>query len=177
MPVVQQIGLLANLLLPLLAAPPRQAQIFETTQEDLIRWYVPHAANATSIVENARMSLLIEHLLFYMWTDGRLEANAALTAAVERGIHAREAKAIGDARRKDKGKTPDEQAAKGVLDMSAERIRMAIAMLDTGASAGVTKKPGHVYTDGNDVFSSQLSELTQTPSLEEDDGDVTISGS
>jgi hypothetical protein len=174
-----RIPLLANTILPFLAAPPRRPEIFAVTQQLLIRHYVPDAANATSIVENAKMSLLVEHLLFDMWSEGRLESSNTLTAAVEKGILARETKAIGDARRKDKGRTSEEQAAKVVLQLSAERIRMTLALLDSGVTAGNSRGTGGVLGHDVDFSSSQLSELTETPSIEDEDGDgdLTLVGS
>jgi hypothetical protein len=165
LPADRQIGLLANHILPLLAVPPKHPRIFEVIQDDLIKYYLPHAANATSIVENAKMSLLIENLLFYMWTDNRLEPTPSLTSAVEKGIRARRAKAIGDARKRDKGRTPEEEEARGVLEMSAERIELMLQMLHPGAVAGA----GRECAEGEFMASSQLSELAQTPSADEDE--------
>ena len=125
----------------------------------LVKDYVPHAANATSYSENAKMSLLVEQLLFYMWTDNRLTASETLTAAVEKGIAAREAKATGDARRKDKGQTGEERDAKVVLEMSAERIRMLMGMWGRGRVLG-------------EVGLESSSQLTDEPLTEtEEDGD------
>ncbi|KIW04133.1 uncharacterized protein PV09_04941 [Verruconis gallopava] len=157
------IALLINMLLPFLAAPPRKAQIFNVTQNDLIKHYLPHAANANSAAENAKMSLLVEHILFYMFSEGRLEPSIELTNAVEKGIRARAVKATGDARRRGKGKSPEEQAAKGVLDMSAERIRVLLGMLDPATSIG-----GIADADAS-FSSSQLSDLTATPSVDDEE--------
>ena len=171
-PTPNHIALLVNTMLPFLAAPPNRPDIIGVTQEQLIKSYLPHAANATSLVENAKMSLLIEHLLFYMWTSSRLTPGPSLAATVEKGIRARKNKAIGDARRKDKLGNADETAARVVLEMSAERIRMLVGMIgekeDHEADGGV--QGGEEAMES----SSQLSELTQTPSLEDDEEDLAV---
>lgn len=166
-PLLWHIALLTNLLLPFLATLPRKANIFDTTQDDLIKYYLPHTANATAMTENAKMSLLIEHILFYMWKDGRLKPSAALIGAVEKGIKARESKAIGDGRKRDKFNNSEEQSAKMVLGLSAERIRMLMGMMELGEVEAGAASNGHSVVDGDLSSSSQLSDITQTSSMDE----------
>ena len=145
------------------------------TQEQLVKSYLPHPANAMSCVENAKMSLLIEHLLFYMWTSDRLTPATALAYAVEKGVQARENKAIGDARRVGKMNNADEVAAKVVLEMSAERIRMVVGMIMGGGEGQAGGGAGGVWdVESGLESSSQLSDVTGTPSVDEDGEDLAV---
>jgi hypothetical protein len=169
-PTTYHIALLVNTLIGMLVIREDNVNIFNVTQKEVIKRYIPYAANTTAFTENAKMSLLIEHLLFYMWTDGRLETNKALTNAVEKGIKARQTKATGDARKKDKLNNAEEQSAKVVLELSAKRIEMLMGMMQPGqATAGATME-GLVGHEEDIYPSSQLSDVTETPSLEDEEG-------
>ena len=50
------ICLIVNHLIPLLAAPLPPAGVLQVTQDDLVRDYIPRAANANSTVDNAKAS-------------------------------------------------------------------------------------------------------------------------
>lgn len=168
-PTTYHIALLVNTLIGMLVSREDNVNIFDVTQKEVIKRYVPHATNATAFTENAKMSLLVEHLLFYMWTDGRLEPSKALTAAVEKGINARHAKATGDYRKKDKSNTAEEQSAKVVLELSEQRIEMLMGMMDPGHGSAVATLDGPVDVEDSMYSSSQLSDVTETPSFEDDE--------
>jgi hypothetical protein len=156
------IAFLVDLLLPPLTHKPR---IWTVDQETFIKYIAPHHANSSSYTDNARMSLLMEHLLFYMWEADRLTPGGDLTNAVEKGIQARASRAIGDGRRKEKGQSREEQSAKVTLEMSGERMLMLVAMIAGDAVDG----SGMDGAGESLSSSSQLSELTLTPTPEAED--------
>jgi hypothetical protein len=111
------------------------------------------------------MSLLVEHLLFWMWQAEQLDITTAFVNAVEKGIQARQGRAIGDGRRKDKGQSGEEMSARVVLEMSGERISMLVGMMKGDTAAGADGVDG----GGMMPSSSQLSELTPTPESRSED--------
>lgn len=125
-------ALLLNLLIPYIPSAPKTLNIFSTSQETLVDSFLPYAANVHSSVDNAKMSLLIEALMSSMMREGRLKADENFSEAVEEGINSRKTKAIGDARRKFKGRKGVEAEARRELEMSAERILVILDMLETG---------------------------------------------
>jgi len=80
------------------------------------------------------MSLLVEAILFTMMSDGKLEADQNFIQAVEAGIKNRKDKAIGDARRKFKGRKGPEAEARKELEMSSERIMAILEVLEARKS-------------------------------------------
>ncbi|KAK3080277.1 hypothetical protein LTS18_002664, partial [Coniosporium uncinatum] len=119
-------------------------------------YYLPFAASANSVIDSAKVSLLLEQLLLYMLDD--LDITPELVAAVETGVHARSQKALGDARKKNKGTTGEEAEAREVLSLSAERLL---------AIVGVLKPSGPALE-----LSSSLSDLSELSS--DEDGDETL---
>jgi hypothetical protein len=162
-------ALLTNMLIPFLAAPPKKTKIFVISQNDLIRDFLPFPANAHSIQENTKMSLVIEALLMSMWAQHKLKGSQALSSAVELGIDARNKRAIGDARKKGKAKNSNEQAAKIELDMSVERIMVLLEMVE--AESGIQRKK-RKFTLAVEEPSSQMSTLTDLETEVEDEDTV-----
>lgn len=125
-------ALLVNLLIPYIPSAPKKLNIFSTSQETLVNSFLPYSANVNSSVDNAKMSLVIETLLSSMMSEGRLKADEQLSNAVVEGNNNRKKKAIGDARRKFKGRKEAEAEARRELEMSSERILAILDILDMG---------------------------------------------
>lgn len=94
------------------------------TQEKIERSFLPFAANGSGAVGNAKMALLLESMLRYLATEGKLKGSEKLRDAVEEGIKARTEKAgERDRRKKSHAKGRDEDEAWTVLLESGERMR------------------------------------------------------
>lgn len=125
-------ALLANTILPFLSSVPARIKILALEQSQLISHFFPCPANSPSAIDNAKMSLLIELLISNFIDEGRLQFSADLFAAVQKGIEERTLKATGDARRKSKGQTPEEEFARDELMRSSERIMAYMEILRFG---------------------------------------------
>ncbi|KAF2099515.1 hypothetical protein NA57DRAFT_55479 [Rhizodiscina lignyota] len=123
--------LLVNHLIPLTAVSPPK-DLFNITQQDLVRDFIPRAANAYSNVDNAKVSVVLECLFVSMLDHFGIEPTEEFGSAVEEGIRARKARAIGDARKKDKGTSGDEKNARKELDFSSERLMTLLEMIEEG---------------------------------------------
>jgi len=126
-------GLLCNLLIPYLTCAPTKLDIFDLSQDDLVSYFLPVAANVSSNSDNAKISLLLEALLMNMMSEGKLNIDRRFGDTVEEGIRARKEKAIGDARRKGKENKVVEAEARKALEKSAERIMAILEILEMGA--------------------------------------------
>jgi len=127
-------GLLVNMMIPYVPSAPKRINIFSLNQSQLIANFLPYAANLHNSSDNAKMSLLVEAILFTMMSDGKLEADQNFIQAVEAGIKNRKDKAIGDARRKFKGRKGPEAEARKELEMSSERIMAILEVLEARKS-------------------------------------------
>jgi len=88
---------------------------------------LPFAANTSSILDNAKVSVLVENLLRLFLKDCGCDYTPRLVSAVEKGILARESKIKGDKRRKDSGvKNKVEDSDLVWLKASGERLRMLL---------------------------------------------------
>ena len=126
-------GLLCNLLIPYLTCTPKNLDIFDLSQYDLVDYFLPASANVNSNSDNAKMSLLLEAILMNMMNEGKLHIDQRFGDIVEEGIKTRKEKAIGDARRKGKGSKAVEAEARKELENSAERIMAILEILEMGA--------------------------------------------
>jgi hypothetical protein len=126
-------GLLCNLLMPYLTCTPKNLNIFDLSQDDLVNHFLRVPANVNTNSDNAKMSLLLEALLINMMNEGKLRIDRRFGDIVEEGIRVRKEKAIGDARRKVKGNKVVEAEARKELEMSAERIMAILEILEIGA--------------------------------------------
>jgi hypothetical protein len=134
LPLHEQSALLINLLLPFLAVEPKKIDIFNATQEHLIRDFFPCSANVISYLDNYKMALVIQMLLLKMRERGVLDAkDGELRKAVEAGIKARKKKATGNTRTKGKGNNPVENLARDQLGMCSECITVILDMLEMDA--------------------------------------------
>jgi hypothetical protein len=167
LPIDEQTALLVNLLLPLMAAEPKNINIFKITQQDLIKDFLPHSANVASCSENYKMALVVQTLLLRMRERGDLDAgNGELRKAVEKGIEARKKKARLDKRTKGKGNNPVEIKAKELLTLNPEYLGLILDMLETDAGMEPTGRSDSASQ------SSQLSDLGPDPEtlhLEDDE--------
>ena len=126
-----QTALNTNLLLPLLATNLPNYNIISPTQAHLEKYFLPSPANTHSYAANAKVSLVLEAIFTHMMNDGALQPTETLGTAVESGIRARDKKALGNARKK-KGKIDEEEAAKGILEMSKARLMGLLEVVEMG---------------------------------------------
>lgn len=118
-----------TLLRPLLAntAPAYDANAL--TQTDFDNHYAGFAANVTSVIDNAKVSLLVESLLRLLWQHGDLIDSRVTCNRVELGIAERRTKASWDGRRKTGVKALEEEQALQVLTASSKRMMQILDML------------------------------------------------
>ena len=100
------------------------------TQAKLEECYLPYAANGTSVVENAKVGLLVESLLRHMALQGKLEPGERLKKAVENGIGVRENKiGIGTGKKRAGKGDGNVEEAWMVMWESGERMRDLVGCL------------------------------------------------
>jgi len=114
------------LLRPLLAisAPPYDERII--TQEKLTTHYLPHAANTTSIADNAKVSLVVEALMRLLRQRNELQSGSGLEEATAKGIDARIKKGFVDAKPKTEAKRVEDEEAIKWLELSARRLEFMV---------------------------------------------------
>jgi hypothetical protein len=142
MPLGRLSGLLVNLLIPYIPSAPEKINIFSIRKEDLVTNILRHSANVHSSIDNAKMSLVIEALLASFMSEYGLTADDEFSNAVQEGIKKRKEKAIGDARRKFKGRKGPEAEARKELDVSSERIMAILEILELGKSLKAPSRYG-----------------------------------
>ncbi|KAK3698899.1 hypothetical protein LTR37_016776 [Vermiconidia calcicola] len=125
-----QASLVQMLLRPLLVqtAPPYNENALR--QAEFEAHYAPFAANSTSYVDNAKVSLMIESLLRLLWSSGKVEYAPKLRRLVEQGIQARKEKAAWDGRKKVGVKLKADADALLVMECSAERMLTILDMAE-----------------------------------------------
>ena len=117
-----QASLNQMLLRPLLVATAPAYNENALTQDEFEVHYARYAANSTSAVDNAKVSLLIENLLRLLWSSGSLQATQKLRRLVEQGIAARKEKAAFDGRRKVGVRVKADEEAIAMMECSGERM-------------------------------------------------------
>lgn len=103
------------------AAADREGRVTQVMAE---KCFVHYAADGASAEDNARLSVLVESLLVYLFEKGELKGSSALREAVTAGIEARGKKA--KVRRRRGAPNEQDALAKGMLDSSAEMIMMVL---------------------------------------------------
>lgn len=98
-------------------APRRRRDGFTLTQEAMIHRYLPYTAKSQSVVENAKVAILLDVLLRMLLATNNLVWSPALEEAVERGIAAR----------KERGVSFKNACAKGKEDTDAIRLQWSVA--------------------------------------------------
>ncbi len=120
--------------LPLSAPRPESVVDRENddlSQEVLERCFLPFPANTSSIVDNAKVSVLVEIQFRQFLKSCRCYHTPSLDGAIEKGILARENKIKGDKRRKDSGLvTKDEENNREWLRASGERLRSLLSWVE-----------------------------------------------
>ena len=90
---------------------------FTLTQEAMIHRYLPYTAKSQSVVENAKVAILLDVLLRMLLATNNLVWSPALEEAVECGIAAR----------KKRGVSFKSASAKGKEDTAAIRLQWSVA--------------------------------------------------
>jgi hypothetical protein len=108
------------------AAPNTREDTF-LTQRKMEEFYLPYAANKTTHVDNAKVSLLLESMLRHFSMAGSLQPKPALREALEAGITARSEKAASGPH---KGSRNDDGVALAWLEESGERMRDIVNRLE-----------------------------------------------
>ncbi|KAF2259730.1 hypothetical protein CC78DRAFT_524318 [Lojkania enalia] len=162
-----QMGLNANLLLPLLSGQLPDYTVIDPTQSHLEVIFLPSRATTHSYATNAKISLVLEQMFIYMLNSKSLIATDALRKAVELGIEARHS-VYGTAKGK-KGNAAEEEQAKLLMEQSSERLLGLLEVLEIN-----TGKPPQPYRAKSQSFvmsslSSDLSFSTPPGSNTEDD--------
>jgi hypothetical protein len=109
--------------------PPLDTKIIEQTELEQI--YLPVAANSTSAVNNAKVSLLLEQILWRLADAGGFMPRGNLSKAITAGIKARRAKAAqSQSRRGSKAEdVAAHQAGMIWLEASSKRLELLVQML------------------------------------------------
>jgi len=107
------------------AAPSTRHECY-LTQSKMEKFYLPYAANKTTHVDNAKVSLLLESMLRYFSMAGSLQPKPGLRKALETGIAAREEKAASGPQ---KGSKNEDGVAWAWLTESGERMRETVSRL------------------------------------------------
>lgn len=101
------------------------------TQEALQQWYLPLSPASSSVVDVARVSLLVEALTRLIWKKGFLKPNVGLRGALETGISAR-VKSIKAALKKARGKAESE-ALMTVTEQVHTKLTMIVDVVESSA--------------------------------------------
>ena len=99
----------------------------ELSQEVFEKCLLPFPANTSSVIDNVKVSLLVENLLRLFIKSCECEPTSRFAAAVEKGILARESKVKGDKKRRDGGKADDGDMVD--LKASGMRLRLLLAWM------------------------------------------------
>ena len=134
MSIPEKVSLWTNTLLPLLPSPPASSNNFMVNQTQLQQIFVPFAASSSGNVDNAKMALLVEHLVFAFYVAGEITPTKEFGDAIEKGIDARKQRANWDARKKNRGGVT-EADAKEVLEMSSQRLLTLLEIIEAGGFA------------------------------------------
>ncbi|KAL1311598.1 hypothetical protein AAFC00_001711 [Neodothiora populina] len=120
-----------TLLQPLISSDAPTFKAMTMTQEAFEKHYLPFPSNYASLIENARVSILIEGLLRLLLRHLDLQISVSLKRNLELGIQARRDKAAGSGtRRKRVERGVEDQHAAEVLEMSAARMRLLLVLIE-----------------------------------------------
>ena len=109
--------------------PPLHTKVMEQTELEQV--YLPAAANSTSAVNNARVSLLLEQMLWRLAEGGGSITKGNLSKAITSGVKARRVKAAQSQGRRG-SKTEDaaaHQTGLEWLEASSKRLELLVQML------------------------------------------------
>lgn len=101
-------------------------------QEILEKCFLPFSAATSAIDDNARVSILVESIFRMFLLEGfTIYRKPSLTAAIEKGIKARESKTKGDRRKRDnRALRKEEERDRVWLRASGERLKSLLAGLE-----------------------------------------------
>lgn len=99
---------------------PEPEEIY-VDQKKLVECFLPYAANTYNIIDNAKVSLLLESLMRLLHVDGKLRFSPFLKEATETGIIARASKSQSDTK-KSQAKRRTEEVGWTWLIESGERM-------------------------------------------------------
>lgn len=102
----------------------------DISQEILEKCFLPFAANTSSTVDNAKVSILVENMFRLVLTVATVYHTPCLDAAIERGILARENKAKNDKRRRENSARNKEEDDRMWLAASGKRLRSMMAWVE-----------------------------------------------
>lgn len=108
---------------------------FTLTQEAMIHRYLPYTAKTQSVVENAKVAILLDVLLRMLLATDNLVWSPALENAVERGIAARKKRGVSfrNASGKDK---EDTAAIRLQWNVAEETLRLVVKVARAHHDAG-----------------------------------------
>lgn len=96
----------------------------ELTEGKMIERYLPYPANTSSVVDNAKVAVLLESMMRLLVTEAGMRWSPELEEAVEVGIEARKRKAAGR-----RGGGDRERETRGVWESAENRLRGMVGLL------------------------------------------------
>ena len=127
----------ANLLHPLISGKPPNYFLHEPIQEDFESRLFPLKGSTQSFAANSKISLILEQMFTYMFSQDALTSTPTLRKGIETGIEARHS-VLGTGRGK-KGNADEESQAKELMEASSERLLGLLEVLEM--SAGKEPQP------------------------------------
>lgn len=94
--------------------------------------FLPFASDRVTAEDNAKLSLVLEHMLWYIYATMGVEYTEGLRSAVEKGIKAREDKIRKKGAAAERAVTGDEKVARQTLERSARNLEF---LLDVSRAA------------------------------------------
>lgn len=92
--------------------------------------FLPYAANKIFAEDNAKLSLVLEHMVRFLWMHTDMEYSTGLRKAVEAGIQARNEKTRSKKNGRAKSVDPAEKWARQVLDNSSQNLQIILDMME-----------------------------------------------
>ena len=96
----------------------------------LRRCFLPFAANKIFTEDNAKLSLVLEHMLRFLWTRSRIPRASSLRPAIEAGIAARNEKSKSRKVGRTKNVEAAESSARQILDDSSQNLTILIELIE-----------------------------------------------
>ena len=105
------------------------------TQETLEKFYLPYAANTSSVEDNAKLAVLFENLFRHIVKD--CEYTPSLEGSIQHGIQARERQVTNAKRRKDGADRRDDDDAMMWMKAAGQRLMSMLHWLKTRSPSEV----------------------------------------
>lgn len=131
-----QILLALTLARILLSNSPKHYLYSPLVIEELSKDFLPFAAAGSGVTENAKVAIILELLLRYVWRGCGITDISSVRTAVEQGIHARNDKVAPTARKRKGEDSSARTDALWWLDGAHARMRL---LLDIAERSGNTK--------------------------------------